>query len=212
MYDCPSAETSDGVYASIPGFRAEPVSLQSNEYKAVYDYVSQVRLLALMYQPLTTWCLSDFPFSTLKKICWNVSLCPSGRGWAVFICWGRSGGHRGRGGWLVDSAEERLIWTGPRFLPCQRMSSSDFVVGLKDEVFPHPIFYTCHVLSKNTSHFDHIWCSEFFSIRHSYNIVLKEWWVIYWHGWKWSVFILPPHHHHHHHYCEEITIPRTGAE
>ncbi|KAM3870629.1 proline-serine-threonine phosphatase-interacting protein 1a [Diretmus argenteus] len=34
-------ETSDGVYASIPGFPSEPVSRQSIEYKAVYDYVAQ---------------------------------------------------------------------------------------------------------------------------------------------------------------------------
>lgn len=38
-----SAETSEGVYASIPGFQGSQLS--SDQYKAVYDYVAQVSFL-----------------------------------------------------------------------------------------------------------------------------------------------------------------------
>ncbi len=40
----PSAETTEGVYASIPGF--QPSQLSSEQYKVVYDYVAQVSFSA----------------------------------------------------------------------------------------------------------------------------------------------------------------------
>lgn len=120
-----SAETSDGVYASIPGCQAS--QLKSHEYKAVYDYEAQVSFIYLMSYSLGHIQILQYStcsFLSNNQFADGFCLCLGGRR-AFCVGWRCCGRRGSRWRWLVDSAKKWPHRIRSRLLPSQGMSLPD---------------------------------------------------------------------------------------
>ena len=111
-----AAETSDGLYAPIPGFQQPWPS--NNQYQAVYDYEAQVS--STVFTSACQKCLLLTPTYVVLNA--SLSPCLEG-GWALCVLRGCCRCHRWRWGRLVDGSKKWLVRIGSRLLPRQRMSS-----------------------------------------------------------------------------------------